>query len=521
MTDQDVLSAYAESGSSEAFSEIVERYSGPVYSSCLRILRDPHEAEDAAQEVFLVFARKARQRAVPDSLPGWLIRTAEYVSRNARRARWRRSKHERATEPPAPALPRGPGEGASEWEALRPHLDAALAELPPAQRDALILRYLRGLDRTAIARELGCAERTVNTWLTRGLTRLRKNLARHGVTVTALLLAALLSERTASAAPADLAAGILSADPSAADPGFLALEGEISTAIGPPPAAAIPLAWKAGAVAAAVLGLAVSVPRLLPPSAPPAPPPAPAPRGAGAALAEWLAVPEPIWLPVSLTFDGSALWFANNDTHGGAAETRIYRVDPRDGRLLSSVDLRTRLTQPWGLAWDGSRVWAADLVGRVAAADPATGRVTRSFRLAAPPSADPVPVPNIVPAGNISLPAASVTDLCAGAGSLWSLGATPRGSTTTIQRIDPADGKAGAAFEAPSAAASIAFSDGALWVLISGRPARLQKRDPSTGAVLASMELPVLPAQSIESDGQGGLWVLTGRKAVRIPLPAR
>ncbi len=207
MTDQDILNAYSENASSEAFTEIVQRYSGPVYSSCMRILGNRHEAEDAAQEVFIVFARKAREKRIGDSLPGWLVRTAEYVSRNARRARVRRTIHERETEPPAPVLPAEPGVEAAAWAAIRPHLDEALAELPAAQRDALILRYLRGLDRAAIAREMGCAERTVNTWLTRGLERLREGLGRRGITIAGALLAVLLSTRAADAAAATLAAG--------------------------------------------------------------------------------------------------------------------------------------------------------------------------------------------------------------------------------------------------------------------------------------------------------------------------
>ena len=69
------------------------RYSGSVYAACLRILANPSEAEDVAQECFV---RLAERRAdIRTSLAGWLHRVATRRAvdayRSAERAGYERS----------------------------------------------------------------------------------------------------------------------------------------------------------------------------------------------------------------------------------------------------------------------------------------------------------------------------------------------------------------------------------------------------------------------------------------------
>ena len=61
VTDNELLRRYVTDGSEEALAELVRRYLRPVHSTCLRILGDPHDAEDATQAVFIALARKARK----------------------------------------------------------------------------------------------------------------------------------------------------------------------------------------------------------------------------------------------------------------------------------------------------------------------------------------------------------------------------------------------------------------------------------------------------------------------------
>ncbi len=58
-TTAERLLARIASGDSTAFAELYDRYASAVYGACLRVLRDPHAAEDAAQEAFAAIWRHA------------------------------------------------------------------------------------------------------------------------------------------------------------------------------------------------------------------------------------------------------------------------------------------------------------------------------------------------------------------------------------------------------------------------------------------------------------------------------
>src|SRR5262245_40099508 len=115
MTDRELLTSYATERSREAFAEIVRRYAGLVYSTCLRVLGDPHAAEDAAQAVFILLEKKASSLPERVRLSGWLYLTAENIARRARTTAVRRGRHEReAAEMHAQA----PSSSPEEWNGL-------------------------------------------------------------------------------------------------------------------------------------------------------------------------------------------------------------------------------------------------------------------------------------------------------------------------------------------------------------------------------------------------------------------
>src|SRR5580658_8414681 len=73
--DQVLLRAFAQDGSRAALDELVRRYSGMVHATCLRILRHPQAADDAAQATFLVLMRRAAALPGGVLLPQWLYVT--------------------------------------------------------------------------------------------------------------------------------------------------------------------------------------------------------------------------------------------------------------------------------------------------------------------------------------------------------------------------------------------------------------------------------------------------------------
>src|SRR5262249_9158110 len=81
---------------------------------------------------------------------------------------------------------------------LRPLLDEAIGRLPNSYRIPFVLCYLEGWTNAEAAEALGCPRGTVATRLSRARERLRAHLARRGLTLSAGLLAALLSRAAAA-----------------------------------------------------------------------------------------------------------------------------------------------------------------------------------------------------------------------------------------------------------------------------------------------------------------------------------
>ncbi len=161
-------------GDAEAFAEVYRAYESTVYNLALRMSGDPFDAADLTQEVFLRVHRHLGKFRGGSSLKTWIFR----VALNHCRSRLGRRPAERplgeaggsAAEPVDPA--RSPEENAvARDEAAR--LGRALARLPLAFREAVVLRDLEGLSYEEIARVLGVRPGTVRSRIARGRERLR------------------------------------------------------------------------------------------------------------------------------------------------------------------------------------------------------------------------------------------------------------------------------------------------------------------------------------------------------------
>jgi len=201
-TDSDtyLLRQYVRHGSQAAFAALVRRYGGLVHATCLREVDDPALAEDAAQVVFLLLARRAPSLLRMDSLAGWLFRASRFSARNALRQERRRKAHEQEVMadmtrahlngPPLPS-----------WDHLEPLLNAALAALRPHEQEVVLLRYLEGASWRETATRLGLAEDAVQKRGTRAVDKMRRFVNRQGLMLSLAALTALLSEEAARAAP--------------------------------------------------------------------------------------------------------------------------------------------------------------------------------------------------------------------------------------------------------------------------------------------------------------------------------
>jgi RNA polymerase sigma-70 factor (ECF subfamily) len=172
--------ARARAGDTEAFREIVERYSRTLWRAAWRILGEAEAAEDAVQEAFL---RAWRGFATFDDraeLSTWLYRIAVNSAIDLRRKRRRAD----AVELPAgadgePSLP------SAEPDAFRRAVSgelaratrSTLAELSAAERTAFLLRHYEGRSIAEISRQLGKNENATKQSIFRAVRKLRLALA--------------------------------------------------------------------------------------------------------------------------------------------------------------------------------------------------------------------------------------------------------------------------------------------------------------------------------------------------------
>src|SRR5580700_1389041 len=94
MDDWQLLRRYVEEGAESVFGQLVDRHKRLVYWTCFRDTRDCELAEDAAQAVFSILARKASTLRKGASLSAWLSSTARHTSRNLLASERRRRQAE-------------------------------------------------------------------------------------------------------------------------------------------------------------------------------------------------------------------------------------------------------------------------------------------------------------------------------------------------------------------------------------------------------------------------------------------
>ena len=162
----------------------MQKYQNMVFSTAMRLLANPTEAEDIAQEVFLRAFERFEDLQDSPTVAGWLKTVATNLSLNhlsRYRKRWSffselfSGAEEAEEREPDFAAPEDLGEELE--EADRHHLvGQALEKLPPAQRVPLVLYHLEGLSYEEIAAKLKVSLGKVKTDIFRGRETLRKRL---------------------------------------------------------------------------------------------------------------------------------------------------------------------------------------------------------------------------------------------------------------------------------------------------------------------------------------------------------
>ena len=175
-----------QSGDAAAYEKLLQRYQSPVYNLAWRLLNDPSDAADVAQEVFLKVFRNLEGFRNQSSLRTWIYRIAVNEAHNRRRWSFRHRRgeisleeffdHSESRERPLVDASESPFDFAMNQEAQL-FMEEGLAAVSPVFRAALVLRELDELSYEEIAEVLDVSVGTVKSRILRGREALRRYLA--------------------------------------------------------------------------------------------------------------------------------------------------------------------------------------------------------------------------------------------------------------------------------------------------------------------------------------------------------
>ncbi|SHN14989.1 RNA polymerase sigma factor [Cryptosporangium aurantiacum] len=192
MTSSDPLSdrqlwSDAAAGDRDAFGELFDRHGQAVYNHCFRLTGNWSQAEDATSAVFLAaWRRRADLTLVRDSALPWLLTVATHrVHDEHRSLRRRRALIARAGPPlDSPDHADAVAEKLDDERRMAVVLDAT-RQLPPSEREALVLCVWSGVSYADAAAVLGIAEPSVRSRVSRATSRLARMLGPQIETVPA------------------------------------------------------------------------------------------------------------------------------------------------------------------------------------------------------------------------------------------------------------------------------------------------------------------------------------------------
>lgn len=202
VTDQELLREFAARRCEKSFRQLVDRHLRLVFSVAHRVTGDPQLAEEIAQTTFTTLADKAAKIETTEALAGWLYHTARHLALRAIRSEQRRRQREQMavtmnTDEPDSGV-------------VAEHLETAMDQLKPEDRDALVLRFFEDRNLRDVGHELGLSEDAARMRVNRSLEKLRSIFSKLGITGTTAWLATTLptSATAVVAVPTGLGASI-------------------------------------------------------------------------------------------------------------------------------------------------------------------------------------------------------------------------------------------------------------------------------------------------------------------------
>lgn len=173
MSDADLIARFTR-GHTDAFDRIVRRWEQRVFELAYRFMGNAEEAEDVGQQVFLKLYRRLAAFDGRSGFATWLYRVVVNQCRDRQRADMVRRPRDSRIEPHTQEFE----EHVPKWERseMSQAVEQAVASLPAAEREVVILRHYHDLTFTEIAEILETPASTLKSRMAGALKRLRAEL---------------------------------------------------------------------------------------------------------------------------------------------------------------------------------------------------------------------------------------------------------------------------------------------------------------------------------------------------------
>jgi RNA polymerase sigma-70 factor (ECF subfamily) len=172
---------HAQAGDAAAFEFLYQLHGRRVYALCLRMVSNPADAEDLAQEAFLQLFRKISTFRGESAFSTWLHRmTVNVVLMRLRKKSLPTDSLEETIDPDAENSAPKRDVGAPDLRLSgavdRVNLERSIEKLPPGYRTVFVLHDVQGYEHNEIADLMGCSVGNSKSQLHKARTRLRELL---------------------------------------------------------------------------------------------------------------------------------------------------------------------------------------------------------------------------------------------------------------------------------------------------------------------------------------------------------
>ncbi|MEC5143869.1 RNA polymerase sigma-70 factor [Chitinophaga sp. 212800010-3] len=176
--EQDLLLSVAR-GDERSFHALVKHYWPQVYGTALRLTRNPEQAKDLSQDIFLKLWNNREKLPGVDKVTTFIYVCARNLIMDHLEKKVLRTEHLDQMAETLSDEPFGDAQSGLEYKELEKMLMLAIEHLPEKVKTVFVLHRFNGLSHVQISRKLNISVVSSQTYIVRALRSIREYLNRH------------------------------------------------------------------------------------------------------------------------------------------------------------------------------------------------------------------------------------------------------------------------------------------------------------------------------------------------------